>query len=106
MISVWLKDEDLNSRLLEYMKESDNVAAQLVNKSTFNKYLMGSELKRVHESLRLKLKNQRRNGLRSMVASHLYDLMPETAEQRRWFPKITITLDSTYAFSFNTQMRQ
>ena len=33
-----------------------------------------------------------------MVRSHLYELMPETQEQRDWFPslRISLRLDHTY----------
>ena len=103
---LWLKDEAKTTELQEYLEESDELACRLINKSSFNKMLIEPELKKMHESLRLKLNNQRNNGIQSILRSHLYELMPETQEQLAWFPILTISLDSSYSVKFYAKLRK
>ena len=66
---------------------------------------MAQELKSVHEIIRSKLNSQRQNGLKSILHSHLYDLMPENKEQMKKFPKLRITLDANLVLPVSAAIR-
>ena len=87
---IWLKNEDVAQQIKIYNKESQ----MLIKSAFFNGLLMAKEIKKVHDVIRVKLKAQRHNGIKSILQSHLYELMPENKEQMEKFPKMHITLDA------------
>ena len=42
--------------------------------------------------LRCRLKNLKFNGIRDVVLSHLYELLPETEDQIKIFPSVLIDI--------------
>ena len=75
---------------------------KFVKKTTLSKRLISSELKSVHEALRLKIKDHYHNGLNSMLRTALYDLMPETKDAKKCLPSINIKLGQEVEVSVPT----
>ena len=103
---VWLEDNACNEEILHYIHLSEQLVLQLGHKSGLNGLMMAPQLKVVHEALRMKLMNKKSNGLQAMLASHLYELMPETEEQLRWFPRLAISIDLDHTIQFQTRIRK
>ena len=100
-----LRNERFNHELVKYIKHSDDVNGYLVNKRTFDTLLIGAELRKIHERIRLQIKNKRRNGLTAMLRSYLYEMMPESEEQRQYFKSFEVTLKARYPFKLSTVVR-
>ena len=96
--TVWLRDRSINDQLLSFAQQADGLSLELGCKSIFNGMQMELELKRLHEVIKVKLKNQKYNGMQAILSSYLYELMPDTEEQRRLLPSINISLDLSTSF--------
>lgn len=62
------------------MKNYERINEMLETKSKLNKQPMCFVLKKVHESLRRKIKSTRENGIRKYLLNHLYEVMPKRKE--------------------------
>lgn len=55
----------------------------------------------MQEMLRVELKHMKEIGIRSILAPHLYELMPECEEKRRRLPSIEVDIVGKYTVTFH-----
>ena len=60
----------------------------------------------MHETLRERLKSQKRSDLRSMLINHLQQIMPRNKTQHTLFPKLQIQFPENEKFTLETRVRK
>ena len=85
---VVLKDAVTAQKIASVAGDLKNMLALLGNKAAHNISFFREELKVVHESIRRKLLDARKNILQATLASHLYELLPDNRNLRAYFPSI------------------
>ena len=101
-----LKDQDLSFRLQQFVQDLDNLNALLGLAVDYSISAFSKPLKLTHRLLKMKLNDLKRDKCQSMLASHLYELMPETKEQQLLLPMIPIDLGSGVMHKFSTMLRK
>ena len=60
----------------------------------------------VHNLLRKQLHHRKLNNCQLKLASHLYELLPESKRQQQLIPNIMINLGEGVSFNFHTIIRK
>ena len=100
-----LADSSLDRELVEYIWEAEEVREQLPQKYTLHDAIGEAYLDRFHEVLRTKAKNSQWNGIRGLLLTSLYEIMPSTDRQRLELPYVEIMLTNGMKLSFDFQLR-
>ena len=72
---LYLRDMVKETQLSHFNEDCNLLGKQLGSKEVIKAIPFTANLKKVHESLRIKLKKLKHNGLRGMLMSHLYEIL-------------------------------
>jgi len=100
-----LKDMDISDRLTHFLEDCDRINSMLGNKSRLNSQALSTSLKRLHESLRMKIKRCKHNGLARLMLNHLYEVMPTRRSQLAVLPSLWIGASGAHSFHVPLQLR-
>ena len=95
---LFLKAVCFEQRIINFIKECDNISQQLGTKAMLNRKILSHELKKIHECLRIKIKDTKKNQIQHKMASKFYEMMPVTKDQQKLLPQIKITFRQSSSF--------
>ena len=101
-----LKHEYQRFRLLHHIDRCTALTDTLRKKEDIKLAIFRKEVLKLHEVLRLKIKNLKANGLRNLLFIFLYDIQPENEAQRLLLPQISIYLTEEIEISFSLEVRK
>ena len=78
---IMLKDDLTAFKFCLFAKSCEDLGRVLGTKYDYKFCSVGNQIKKVHEKLRKKLRHYKTDGLQVMMASYLYELLPELQEQ-------------------------
>ena len=101
-----LRSQEHDERLVTFIERMDDMSQLLGSKVAIKRSIVQPYLRSLHQVLKNKLRDTRKNGIRSQLNKVIEMICPRSQDQRSIIPKLKIRLSMGKEVSVDLHVRQ